>query len=100
LHQRLGGKHSWSTKQMKVIRHHDVAAHAPRFGPSPCINYHSDRIGARANSGLRSLLQTVRKIITGSLNLSLTGGCAGCLRVSTRFEGADDADALQDSLKI
>jgi hypothetical protein len=49
---------------------------------------------------LRSLLQTVRKIITGSLNLSLTGGCAGCLRFSTRFEGADDADALQDSSKI
>jgi len=55
---------------------------------------------ARANSGLRSLLQTVRKIITGSLNLSLTGGCAGCLRFSTRFEGADDADALLDSSKI
>jgi hypothetical protein len=53
-----------------------------------------------ANSGLRSLLQTVRKIITGSLNLSLTGGCAGCLRFSTRFEGADDADALLDSSKI
>jgi len=49
---------------------------------------------------LRSLLQTVRKIITGSLNLSLTGGCAGCLRFSTKFEGADDAGALQDSSKI
>ena len=48
---------------MKVIRHHDVAADAPRFGPSPCINYHTDRIGAR-------------------------------------LEGADDADALLDSLKI
>ena len=54
---------------------------------------------ARANSGLRSLLQTVRKIITGSLNLSLTGGCAGCLRFSTRFEGADDADALLEGVK-
>ncbi len=31
---------------MKVIRHHDVAADAPRFGLSPCVNYHSDRIGA------------------------------------------------------
>lgn len=31
---------------MKMIRHHDVAAPAPRFSPSPCINYHSDRIGA------------------------------------------------------
>ncbi len=97
LHQRLDRKHSWGTKQMKVIRHHNVAADAPRFGLSPCVTATES---ARANSGLRSLLQTVRKIITGSLNLSLTGGCAGCLRFSTRFEGAADADALQDSSKI
>ena len=82
---------------MKVIQHHNVAADAPRFGLSPCVTATES---ARANSGLRSLLQTVRKIITGSLNLSLTGGCAGCLRFSTRFEGADDADALLDSSKI
>src|SRR5438552_14137843 len=49
---------------------------------------------APVNTGLRSLLQTVRKTIIGSLNLSRTGGCAGLLRFSTtwKVEGAADAD--------
>src|SRR5436190_21982637 len=57
---------------------------------------------APVNTGLRSLLQTVRKTMIGSLNLSRTGGCAGLLRFSTtwKVEGADDADALQAESQI
>jgi hypothetical protein len=31
---------------MNVIRRHDVSADAPRFSPSPRVDYHRDRIGA------------------------------------------------------
>jgi len=69
---------------MNVIGHYHLSPDEPGLGLMPCTDDFS-AASAVAKIGFRSLLQTVRNTMTGSLCRSIGDMCAGCLRPASDF---------------
>ncbi len=81
LHQRLCCLQGGRTKQVQMVRHEDIASYQPAIGRPPA----STSVACAAASArilFRCFVITVTTRMTGALNSSCTGWCAGCFRPS------------------